>query len=151
MGTGFSAQCLSNFLKQLLFSKTYCISAQQRCCFFILFPLEVSSKCQLAAGRGLICVASSSRGFNLSTGTPRRRPSMFVDPIYPKQHVGAISPYGIIPLLNLGQQKQCSAASLVDSSKFHDPFHQSSSSRKRSCRCIFILVSSPIQIQANNN
>ena len=116
------------------------------CCLFTLFPLEVSGKCQLAAGRGLICVASSSRGLNLCVGTPRRSPSTFVDPIYPKQHVGAISPYGIIPLLNLGQRKQCSAASLVDSSKFHDPFHQSSSSRKRSRRCIFILVSSPTRL-----
>ena len=143
---GSQFQINSVILYWNLFSKTYCISAQQRCCFFILFPLEVSSKCQLAAGRGLICVASSSRGFNLSTGTPRRRPSTSVDPIYPKQQVGAIRPYGIIPLLNLGQRKQCSAACLVDSSKFHDPFHQSSSSRKRSCRCIFILVSSPTRL-----
>ena len=145
MGISFSAQCLSNFLKQLLFSKTYYISAQQHCCLFTLFPLEVSGKCQLAAGRTDLC-CPSSRGLNLCMGTPGRRPSTFVDPIYPKQHVGAISPYGIIPLLNLGQRKQCSAASLVDSSKFHDPFHQSSSIRKRSCRCIFILVSSPTRL-----
>ena len=120
-------------------------------CTAALLPVHTVSSgslWQMPAGcrEGTDLCCPSSRGLNLCVGTPGRRPSTFVDPIYTKQHVGAISPYGMIPLLNLGQRKQCSAASLVDSSKFHDPFHQSSSIRKRSCRCIFILVSSPTRL-----
>ena len=113
----------------MLFSKTCYISPQQHGCLFTLGFLgkSLASTIWLQGGdrSWVLCssTASSSGGFNFSLRPPRRRPPTTVGPIQPKQQVCTFSPCSIILLLNLGQRKWCLAASLMDSSKFHDPFY----------------------------
>lgn len=113
------------------------------------FPLKISGKYRRASEGRLMGVlhcstASSSGNSNLSIEPPRRGPLSLLVPLSQSSKFVPFPLWYYPDAKSRPEKMVLIMAFLRDSSKFPDPFHQSSSSRKRSYHCI---NSSPMILQ----